>query len=233
MRFLLFISFSIFVGYLSFAQQHTGKVWTEVGLQGKIYKDLSYGLDINTRFGNYGLETFFPQVSFKYKVTKWFRPSIDFRVIGDRKYFDERFSFSERLNLNAEFRHEIKRWSLKARLRYQIAFDNVRDNYDAEFDQAARLKLEGKYDIDKFFLSPTVSAEVFVSPFYSPEISNFNKYRVFVGVDSDFKGPHSFSLGYIFDAKMDLPFNKFRHICSVSYSYEIEPKEKSNGGDKL
>lgn len=221
---LVFLSISFF----GTAQQHTGKVWLETGVTGKIVKDLTYGVDLTTRFGNYGLETFFPQVSFKYKVKKWFRPSIDYRLIGDRKKFDERYQLSHRINLNAEFRHAFNRIYLKTRVRYQFAFGAQNQNYDSEFDQAIRWKIEGMYDVDNFFLSPVVSGELFVNPQYDPKSPYLNKYRFFAGVDSDFDSPHSFSIGYMMDLKMDLPFNKFRHICSLGYTYEIGYKSKKD-----
>ncbi|MES2798444.1 MAG: DUF2490 domain-containing protein [Bacteroidota bacterium] len=211
----------IFVPFFALSQENEGKVWCEAGVSGKLTNDLTWGVDLSTRFGNYGLETFFPQASLKYKVTKWFRPSIDYRLIGDRKYFDVPYSFSHRINFNAEFKHVIDRFTLKARIRYQFAFNRVTQNYDAEFDQAVRLKMEGLYDIDKFFLSPVIAAEVFFDPNYGEFGQRFNKYRVFIGVDSDFKGPHSFSVGYLYDSKINVPNIKRRHVLSLSYGYEI------------
>lgn len=227
MRRVLFLL--IFLPSITLAQ-HEGKVWTEVGVGGNVIKDLQWGLDVTSRFGSNGLETFFPQVTFKYKVTKWFRPSIDYRFISDRQK-QGYYSYSHRINFNAEFRYSIDRLYLKSRIRYQYGFNRLSNSplYDPEFDQAIRWKLEGKYDINDFFLSPVVSGELFYDPMYGPYGQQINKARVFAGFDLDLNSPHSISVGYIYDAKINLPKARTRHILSLSYSYDLswEPEKKN------
>lgn len=202
--------------------QNEGKVWTEVGIGGKITKDLEWGADLTTRFGSYGLETFFPQASFKYKVTKWFRPSIDYRFIADREV-EGYYTFSNRINLNTEFRYNFDRLYLKSRIRYQYAFNRLSNSasYDPEFDQAIRFKLEGKYDINDFFLSPVLSGELFYDPQYGPYGQRINKLRAFAGVELDLNSPHSISAGYLYDTRINLPNPRVRHVLSLGYSYDL------------
>jgi hypothetical protein len=218
----------IFLPLFVFAQNE-GKIWTEVGVGGKITKELEWGVDISSRFGPYGLETFFPQASFKYKVTKWFRPSVDYRMIADREV-QGNYSFSNRINLNAEFRHNFDRIYLKSRIRYQYAFNSLSGSasYDPEFDQALRLKLEGKYDINDFFLSPIVSGELFYDPQYGPYGQRINKTRVFAGFDLDLNSAHNISFGYLYDTRINLPNPRNRHVLSLSYSYDLSWEEEKS-----
>lgn len=205
-----------------FSQSNEGKIWTEVGVNGKIVKDLDWSADLTTRFGINGLETIFPSVNIKYKVKKWFKPSVEYRYIVDRDNFDTYLN-SHRLNFNADFKHTFDRLSLKTRLRYQYSFDRLINSelYNPEFDQAIRLKLGGSYDLKSSFLSPVISAELFYNPNYGPYGQQLTKFRVFAGVDVEMDGPHEISVGYIFDNRINLSRPLTKHILSLGYSYKI------------
>lgn len=229
------ISFLLAFLPISLFGQSSGKVWTEVGVKGSIIKDLDYGVEVTNRFGSTGLETFFPQVSLKYKVTKWFRPSVDYRMIFDQDEFGN-YSYSNRLNVNAEVRHAFfERLFISGRVRYQYSFDRfvAAESYDAEFDQALRFKPEVSYDINDVFLTPVVSIEYFLNPTYGPLGQRFTKYRFFAGLDLDIDSPHGISVGYILDQEINLPYPERKHILSVSYSYDLGwegKKDKKKGG---
>ena len=77
----IFLSFS----FISTSQDEF-MIWTEIGAKGKIVKKLGWTADINTRFVP-GVETFFPQVGVNYKVTKWFKPSIQYRFVIDKNKY--------------------------------------------------------------------------------------------------------------------------------------------------
>lgn len=222
----------IFLPSVVFAQNE-GKVWAELGVGGKITDDLEWGVDVTTRFGGYGMETFFPQASLKYKVTKWFRPSIDYRFIADRQQAGY-YTFSNRINFNAEFRHKMERLSLKSRIRYQYGFNRLVNSaqYDPEFDQALRFKLEAKYDLNDFLLSPVVSGELFYDPKYGPYGQRINKARVFAGFDLDLNNAHSISFGYLYDARINLPNPRNRHVLSLSYAYDLSWEEEKKDKKK-
>lgn len=222
-KLLLFFCFSPF---LTFAQT-SGKVWTEIGVKGEITKKLDWGVELNTRFGSNGIETYFPQVTLKYKVTKWFRPSVDYRAIFDRED-NGNYSFSNRLNFNANFKFLVKRFTIGGRVRYQYAFNrfiNINE-FDAEFDQAIRFKPEITYDINNSIFSPTASIEFFYNPNYGPYGQRFTKYRAFIGVDLELDGPHDISFGYLFDQRIQVPNPKTRHVLSLSYAYKLGGKKK-------
>ena len=138
----------LFAGVSAHAQ-HEGMVWTEVGVSGKVVKRLGWSADLNARFGAAGLETFFPQIGFKYKVEKWFRPSIDYRYILDKDKYGNMLG-GHRINFNANFEETIDRFEVEARVRYQYAFNGfvASDNFDPDLDRSWRLKGDVKYDIN-------------------------------------------------------------------------------------
>ena len=207
--------------------QSSGKVWTEAGVKGSVIKDLDWAVELTNRFGGNGLETFFPQVSLKYKVTKWLRPSIDYRGIFDKDVHGN-YLFSNRLNFNVEAKHAFDRLELSGRIRYQYSFNTLSagSSYDSEFDQAIRFKAQVKYDINNSFFSPVLNTEFFYDPAYGPLGQRFMRSRSFIGADLELDGPHSFSFGYMLDRQMNIPWPKTRHILSLSYTYSLGTKKK-------
>jgi hypothetical protein len=155
-------------------------------------------------------------------VTKWLKPSIDYRGISALDKYGN-FIFSNRLNFNTEFKYSKKRLDLRARVRYQYSFNSLSLNsgYDAEFDQAVRLKTQCQYDLKNTFLSPVLSFELFYNPAFGPDGRQLKKYRGFAGVALEIDGPHDISLGYIIDHQMNASNPLTKHILSVSYTYNI------------
>lgn len=218
MKHLALIAF-LFVGVSAYAQHET-QVWTEVGVSGKVVKRLGWSVDINSRFGAAGLETFFPQVGFKYKVKKWFRPSIDYRFILDKDRYGNMLS-GHRINFNANFEKPIERFELGARLRYQYAFNRFVNSgdFDPDLDQAWRLKGSVKYDIDNSIFTPLFSAELFYNPQYGPD-RGLSKMRIAVGTSLELDGPHKVSAKYQLDKRFEFGSN-LRHVISLSYGYKL------------
>lgn len=218
---LRIVAIFIFIPFFGF-NQSSGKVWTEVGVKGSITKKMEWAFELTNRFGENGLETFFPQVSLKYKVTKWFRPSIDYRAIFNREK-NGNYTFSNRLNANAEFRHVLDRFTFSGRIRYQYSFDRLisTENYNVEFDNAIRLKPQIKYDINNSIFSPVVSLEYFYDPSFGPSGRQFTKYRAFAGVELEIDSPHEISFGYILDQQINTSNPQRKHILSIAYAYNF------------
>lgn len=197
-------------------------VWATVGIKGGVTQKIDWGTEFTSRIGNGNLETYFGQVSLKYKMNKWFRPSIDYRAISNLDVY-KNYQFSSRFNLNAEFKQQIDRFSVGLRIRYQISFRSIKStpNYNADFDQAIRIKPQIEYNIKGFFLNPQGSLECFYNPKREMYGTRFVKYRVFVGFRTDFKGPHTVTFGYLHDQKINLPSTLRKHILSIAYTYSL------------
>ncbi len=215
---LLIILLISFKGF----SQHEFQVWSEAGLDYKIEKGLHAELDLNSRFDDQGLATFFPQLGLEYKLTKWLKPSIEYRFVLDKNNIGNYKPYS-RLNFNLNFSEDFDRLSLSARVRYQYAFNSLSQTaYDADFDMAFRFKPSVKYDINDFPLSPEASAEFFYNPLAGgPYRPGFDKIRYAVGLDLDTKSPHGVGLKYQLDKKLHDYSANLRHVLSISYSYDI------------
>ena len=222
MKKILFVLTLLVFSPSAFSQYSIGMVWADLGVKGQITKDLEYGVSFTSRVSAAPNQTFFPQVTLKYKVTKWLKPSIDYRGIYALDKYGN-FLFSNRLNFNTEFKYAKKRLDLRARIRYQYSFNTLSSSsgYDAEFDQAVRLKTQFQYDLNNSFISPLLSFEIFYNPTIGPSGRQFSKYRGFAGVALEIEGPHDISVGYMIDHQMNTSNPLTKHILSVSYTYNI------------
>lgn len=213
--------FSFFVISLSAYSQHEYMTWVEVGADGKIAKNLKLSGEFNARIGRNGVETFFPQVGLQYKVAKWFKPSVEYRLIVDKNKIGN-YHATNRLNINADFGYEIKRFDLGVRLRYQFAFNRISQSaYNSDFDQALRIKPSVKYNIKNCKITPEISAEFFYNPMYGPSSPGFNKVRAAGGFKWKLKGPHEIGLKYQLDKKFRNYEDDLRHVLSVSYGLSL------------
>lgn len=208
-----------------FSQTSAFQVWTEKGIKIGVSKRVSLGADWTNRIGERGFVTMFPQATIKVKVFDWFRPSIDFRYIIDKSSSGD-YRASGRINLNAQFNYDKKRFTAGLRFRYQYGFDKLSADYESDFDKAYRIKPHIFYDIKNSVFSPIISAEFFYDPNFAPLGRRFNKIRYFIGASLDFSGPHSFQFGYQYDQKINLPAPNNKHILNVNYTYSIKKKKR-------
>lgn len=218
----VFLSLLLIIGFqTTVLSQNEFAVWSEIGVKGEFTKKIKWSAELNTRFQKGKVETFFPQIGFEYKLVKWFKPSLDYRMVIDKNKYGN-YKLSNRININGEFKKSIKRFTFETRLRYQYSFNSVRaEDYDSEFDQAIRLKPEVEYDIKGSIFNPVVGAELFYNPAYNPRGFEFSKVRFTVGVKLGLDDPHSVSVKYQLDKKTDSYSIGARHVLSISYAYKI------------
>jgi hypothetical protein len=210
--------------------QGVGKVWLETGVKGEITKKLDWGVELTNRFGTYGLETFFPQATLRYKAFKFMRLSVDYRAIFNKDEYTN-YLFSNRINGNVDLKQKVNRFTFSGRVRYQYSFNSLRNNmyYDAEFDQAIRLKPGISYDIKDNPISLSTSAEFFYNPQFMEGGQQFTKLRAWAGLDyalefGEKENKQSFDIGfgYIFDLQLNVSAPRTSHILNISIAYNID-----------
>lgn len=199
------------------------QVWNEAGISYKIDKKQSLALDLTTRHDAGGLRTFFPQVSYKYKINKYIRPSIDYRFINDRNK-EGNMTLQHRLNANLQFNQEFERLQLGLRLRYQYSTNRLAENFEPEFGQALRIKPSLAYNLPKTDLEPQVSMEFFTGPMDGQNGYHLNRIRWSVGLAYTFEGPHSLEVAYLYDQRINNPGALNRAILNFSYGYNLGNK---------
>ncbi len=222
MKFLIFIILFLSTSLCSISQSNDFMVWTKVGVKAKLVKRLTFSGELNTRIGDKGIETFFPQVGFEYKLLKWLRPSVEYRFIVDKNKYGN-YKSSNRLNFNVNLKKSVSNLGLGFRIRYQYAFNRINNqSYNPDFDQAIRLKPAIDYKIENTIFTPFISSEFFYDPQFGPNGPGFSKIRLGVGSKLNLKGPHSASVKYQLDKKFYNYQNGIRHVIAIGYSYKIK-----------
>lgn len=225
LRYLLLFSLLPFLGY---AQNSTVfQSWNELGLSYKIDKKQSLGLDLTTRFDVAGLQTIFPQVSYKYKINKYLKPSLDYRLIGSKDDFGN-FTIQHRLNANLQFAHEIERFELGLRMRYQFSANRSDTDFGSEFNNAFRFKPSIAYNLDNSKITPKAGMELFFNPMDGQVGYHLNRIRWNVGVAIDLKGASDLEIAYIYDQRIHNPGALNRTILNLSYGYTLEANTKKD-----
>ncbi|MFM7006082.1 MAG: DUF2490 domain-containing protein [Flavobacteriales bacterium] len=231
MRFisLLFLCLPI----LAFGQNSTVfQVWNEAGVSYKIDKKQNLAFDLTTRLGAGGVQTVFPQISYRYKLNKFIKPSIDYRLIGNRNQ-EGNMTLQHRLNANLQFNQELDRLQVGLRLRYQYSSSRLAENFEPEFGQALRIKPSMAYDLKKTDLEPQISMEVFTGPMDAQVGFHMNRIRWSVGFAYTFDGSHSVEIAYLYDQRIYSPGSLNRAILSFSYGYSLgNEKDKKKDAPK-
>ena len=212
------------------AQQSSFQIWAETGFKGKITKKIDFNLDVTNRFERYKLVTFFPQVSLKYKLADWIKPSIEYRWIANRED-NGNFLANHRINGNIQFSHSLKRLNFGLRVRYQYSFKGATSNYEPEFDKAIRIKPSISFDIKKSVFSPLVSCEFFYNPDQAYLGNRLNRIRSFIGVDINLKGPNDLQIGCFYDQKVNLPGLVSKYVFNIAYAFNISTKYKKKANN--
>lgn len=222
-----FLVFTVSVTSHLFSQRQLSQAWIDLSLSKKCSQKLDVSLGMTNRIDDLGIQTNFSQFSVKYKLNDWMKPSIDYRLVSNRKE-NGAYLLSNRLNTNIQFSKEVKRFDFGLRLRYQYSFSKlVSQQNDPEFDLAYRLRPSISYDINNSIISPTMSVEYFYNPENSALGNRFTKTRYILGFDLELKGANELTFAYILDQQINLPDPLQKHIVSISYNYKIKSKKKA------
>lgn len=219
-----FIFVLLFLPAFSWGQNSTVfQVWNEVGLSYKLDKKQSLAFDLTTRHDALGIQTYFPQISYRYKVSKFFKPSIDYRYIGTRTN-EGNYTYQHRLNANLQFTHELNRLLLGLRMRYQYSSNRLAANFEPEFGQALRIKPSLAYDLKKSNLEPQISAEFFSGPMDGQNGYQLNRIRWSIGLGYAINSAHALEINYLYDQRISSPGTLNRAILNFSYGYNLDPE---------
>jgi|TARA_R110000737_G_scaffold127298_2_gene159892 hypothetical protein len=220
---LLFLSF--FISLFAHTQVDN-ELWLSGGAKYAYTKKLDFYGELNFRLDPNPviLNSFFTEFSAKYEVAKWFKPSVDYRIISDRNKFGN-YHIGHRFNINANLSHDWNRFEFDGRVRLQGTFTRVRSTESSFSDLApgVRVKTGVLYDINNSVISPTASCEWFFANDAYDGIY-VNKIRASLGIDFEMIGPYNVSLKYMYG--QSLTKAKSEHI--VSFSFTRKYKRKKN-----
>ena len=206
----------------------TSEIWTGIGIKKNLTPKSEVAIDINTRSYSYYFQLLYPEITYKYKLNKWVKPSIDYRLLNQRNKYGN-FTLSNRLNFNIEFEKKFrKKIGIGFRIRYQSTFKRIIDgnNYDADFSNVIRLKPSLTYMPKKSKFSYNSAIEFFYNPQNVILGNRFVQYRISLGTDINLKGTNTLSLKYLYGQNINISKNKSQHVLSINYIFEWKKKFK-------
>lgn len=210
------------------------RLWFSSGLQTTVLdKKVRLGASMSARvYSNTRWDKFFPEVSARYNLSEYFKPSLDYRYVINQQRNGHEITTGHRINLNFNGQYEVDRFELKMRVRFQYKFNSVlggADNgYDADFDNAIRLKPALKYNIEGSKVDPLLESEWYYNTANSASGKQFTKYRFGIGVDIKLPNAHTLTLKYRYDYEFNIADPQRFHILSLEHEYSYKPK-KSKG----
>lgn len=208
--------------------QDRSEIWLGVGIKREVIKDVTVGFQTNARIQTAGkLQTLFQEVSIKSEHLKWFRPSVDYRFITSYAK-NGNTTYSNRFNINADFRKKVKDLKLGMRFRYQLVIGTA-SSAGNDLDPSFRIKPYAEWGIPDSRFTPEISAELFYDPVFGEFGRRFNRMRYGIGTTIDLPGPNTLGVTYYYGRKFNTgnPYNE--HLFSLEYSYEWK---KSKGKSK-
>jgi hypothetical protein len=196
-------------------------------------KKVRLGASMSARvYSNTRWDKFFPEVSARYILSEYFKPSIDYRYVINQQRNGHEITTGHRINLNFNSQYEVDRLELKMRVRFQYKFNSVLggadSGYDADFDNAIRLKPALKYNIEGSKVDPLLESEWYYNTANSSSGKQFTKYRFGIGVDIKLPNEHTLTLKYRYDYEFNIADPQRFHILSLEHEYSYKPK-KSKG----
>lgn len=198
--------------------------WNAVALKYKLNKKVSFDLEQGFRFNTDAslLDQALTELSFNFKPIKSLKFGLGFRYIADRGgnlAFDNDF----RLNIDAAYKHRVKDFSFKYRLRYQNRNEigSSRDDGDY-FKNYLRLKGSFKYKINNWKLDPLFTIEGFRD--LTKYTGSFDKVRFTLGSAYTLKKLGAINAFYGIEYTLGSSYPKTTYIIGLGYTFTIKRK---------
>jgi hypothetical protein len=208
------------------------RLWVSTGANTTINKKWNFEARFTGRFyDNQRWDKFFPEFSVKYKVHKYFKPDIDYRYVINQSRNNHRITTGHRINLNFNSGVDVDRFDFKFRFRLQYKFDRFlsTDDYEPDFDNAARIKSTVKYNIKGSKIDPRLENEIFYNTNHGQFGRQFTKYRFGIGADIKLPNRNVITVKYRYDHEFNVSNPRRFHILSIAHDYTYKrPKKKSS-----
>jgi hypothetical protein len=204
-------------------------IWSSVGVDYSPIKKLKIGVEQSLRLKEDAsvTEEYFTEISLKYEILK------DFEIGGGTRFIKENDNVGKkqgyethfRFNLDASFKHDIERFTLSYRFRYQNKKELNLTVADANSPtETVRFKTDIEYNIRKWPLDPELSIELFSQLENVKQVRDLslNKIRFTFGTDYKLKKFGKFGIYYRYEENIMQYFkNETLNILGFSYTYSI------------
>ncbi len=212
---IIAIAFTL-ISKQEYAQQNYDfETWNSLGIQKKLFDNsliLSTSQEFRFKDNSSKFDQFFTEFGIKYKFFNHWTIGIGHRIIRKNEGADPNSKLN-RWNTDLGFKHDIERFSIGYRLRYQSkSFSGVsKDEGDIPV-QKLRTRLKLNYNIKNWKWDPYLTAELFWTKETIPvinyiesihvddiEVSGLQKIRLTLGTSKKFKKIGQLNLFYRFE----------------------------------
>ncbi|WP_298496749.1 DUF2490 domain-containing protein [uncultured Algibacter sp.] len=201
--------------------------WNSIGLKYKLNKKWAFSLEQHLRLKEdiSEIDEYFTQFEAKYKIFK------NFALVGGLRYLRENdnqgniqgYENHFRFQFDAIYKHNIDKFSLAYRLRYQNKNEIGISHDEGDYaNQNIRLKTSFKYNLRDWKLDPKVSAEIFNRFQEDNDNNGFNKYRLTFSTDYTIKNFGEIGLFYHFEKQLNVDLPEIKRIIGLKYTYTIK-----------
>ena len=198
--------------------------WNSLGLKYKASDRFSIGFEQSMRF-NKNISTVdqvITDVGFKIKPTPYLNLGLGLRYLADRGG-NELFDYDFRFNLDAAFKHKVKRLSFQYRLRFQnrneIGLSRDEGDY---FKNYFRLRASAAYNIKKWKFDPVFSTEIFRD--MTKYSGGFDKLRFTLGTSYSLKKWGEVDAFYRIEQSLGTNYPKTTYIVGLGFTFTFKKK---------
>lgn len=217
---------------VAFSASSQNRLWLSSGIQTNVLdKKVRIGASLSARvYSNSRWDKVFPEISARYNLSEYFKPSIDYRFVVNQQRNGNEITSGHRVNLNLNTGYTYDRFDFKFRVRFQYKFNRFMtssgDSYEPDFDNAIRFKPVIKYNIKGSKVDPRIESEWYYNTNNSPTGKQFTKYRFGIGADIKLPNRNVLTVKYRYDYEFNLADPQRFHILSLSHEYTYK-KSKS------
>ena len=138
--------------------------------------------------------------------------------VGAVQGFENHFRFN--LDLGAE--HDVNRFTIEYRLRYQSKNEMGISKEEGDYaNRHMRLKVGVQYNIKKWKLDPEFSSEIF-RHYQQDEVNGFDKFRVTIGTKYKMKSYGKVGVFYRMERELNAVYPQTTNIIGLKYSYTFK-----------
>lgn len=204
------------------------ETWSSVNLEYKPTKkwDFSLGQQIRLNNDSKEMDEFFTDLGIGYSLNKNFTLGLGTRYITENDNVGKIQGYENHLRFNFDFgfKHQVNNLKLKYRFRYQTKNELGVSEEEGDFvNNHFRLKIAGNYNIKKWKLDPSLSAEIFYHSEEGEE-NEFNKFRITLGTKYKIKGFGDIGIFYRIERELNATYPKTTNIAGLKYTYTIKTK---------
>lgn len=220
--FLCSVSLLLTGSYTSFAQSDDFGVWASVVVEKKVEKwAFEFEQELRTMENTSKIERVSSSIAADYKLFKPLKIGASYQYITLNDLENDDLQPRHRLNLYAQGKYELGRFTFTLRERAQLTYkDETERTYKINPKWSLRNKLKVDYDIPHFKVSPFASFEAFYQ-LNNPDGNKFDNLRYSCGAEYKFNKHHALNLFGLVDEEMNVKDPIRRFVIGTTYSYSF------------